>query len=203
MPYIGAPTNGVIVTSQLLGNPVTPFDKDESEWSVYLTEDLRFFNDALIVNFGSRLTDDVFFGTYTTSGAGFRYNFGGESGHEPFGLKANWSQSFKAPGLSPRFANTVLGSGRNALGSNPNLVPETGTGYQIGLDVQFSPTALLRILYFRTDIVNSLQNTLTGGSFTVEDPNVFTTVNAQAFLSTGWNISLDWQLSSNWQLTLS
>ncbi len=203
------------------GAPKQPsLDKTISSWAIYITEDLKFFDGALIVNFGSRLTNNVFYGTFTTSGAGFRYNFGGEKGKEIFGLKFNWSQSFKAPSLSdlfnsgpinPPFDPTAGPGFGNAAGNqqfkaNPDLQPEVGVGYDIGLDIAFSPSSLLRVTYYRTDLTNAISD----GSPLIGVQNIgfgyaytFQTLNSQAFLSTGWEFTFQWEIDDRWSLNAS
>ncbi|WP_287129313.1 TonB-dependent siderophore receptor [Candidatus Cyanaurora vandensis] len=166
------------------------FDREISRVAVFFTEDLRFFDDALITNFGARTTSDVQFGVYTSLGAGLRYNFGGERGREPFGLRFNYSESFKAPGLSQLYATFT--SGRNTALPNPNLEPELGKGFDIGLDIQIGPSALLRATYFRTDVVNAVLEgvqTFNDGIRTESQ-----TINAQATLTNGWEFLFEWQI---------
>ncbi len=193
-------------------------DKTISSWAIYITEDLRFFDGALIVNFGSRLTNNVFYGTFTTSGAGLRYNFGGEKGQEIFGLKFNWQQSFKAPSVSDLFnggpinppfdptSTATSGQDNFQFKANPELQPEVGVGYDLGLDIALSPSALLRVTYYRTDLSNAISD---GSPFVgIQDIGfgyafTYQTINAQAFLSTGWEFTFAWEIDDHWSLNLS
>jgi len=198
VPFIGAetgkplPSPTVVYDVDLAGRE--PFWREISRWALYLTEDLKFFNGALITNFGSRLTDDVQFGTFTTSGVGFRYNFGSANPTTaPFGLRANWQQSFKAPGLTQLYLFS------NTRRPNPSLVPETGAGYDIGLDVAFSPSALLRITHYRIDLTNTILNSVQTSTTRPRNQSV----NAQATLATGWEMTFDWKIDSNWRAYLA
>ncbi|WP_287130848.1 TonB-dependent receptor domain-containing protein, partial [Candidatus Cyanaurora vandensis] len=173
--------------------PFVPFSQEISRWALYLTEDLKFYEGALIVNFGSRLTNDSQFGTFTTSGAGLRYNFGSANpATAPFGFKVNWQQSFKAPGLTQLYLTS------NSRRPNPDLVPEIGVGYDIGLDVALSPSALFRATYYRIDLTNTI---LSAQVF--EDRPRNQAINAQATLATGWEMTFDWELDKNWQVFVS
>ncbi len=184
------------------------FDKERSSWALYATEDLKLFDDAVIVNFGSRITTDIFFGTYTTSGAGIRYNFGGIKGQETFGLRANWQQSFKVPGLSQLGALFTTGNPPTAIDQpNPNLKPENGVSYDIGFDIQVSPTAVFRASYYRIDLTNRLTEGVIQQIIPATDttPQVTITApeNLQAQKTVGWDFLFDWRFDPKWRVTFT
>jgi iron complex outermembrane recepter protein len=139
-------------------------DISKSSYAFYATDQWRFFDDAVVVDLGIRTTTDQFFGTFTTPGAGFRWNFGGPKNQEMFALKASWFQSFRAPGLADIFGysgynNAQLRSpngGSVSLLRNLAIKPETGVSYDVGLDIRLSPSTLFRIVYFRTDLNNAI-----------------------------------------------
>ncbi|WP_218079319.1 TonB-dependent receptor plug domain-containing protein [Anthocerotibacter panamensis] len=205
------------VQSPVLGQPVNDpsfsrpaFDRERGQWALYLTEDLKFFDDALIVNAGTRYTVDNVFGNFFTSGAGARYNFGGEKGREIFGLRVNWSESFKSPGLSQLFAFFQPSPTAQSL-PNPNLRPERGSGYDIGLDVAISPTALFRATYYRIDLTQALSE---GGILVNSIPIILPngnpavlrqtqSVNLQAVQSSGFDFSFQWQATPNFKVQLT
>ncbi len=192
-------------------------DREISRWAIYATEDLKFFGDAVILNLGTRLTDDVKFGTFVTSGAGIRLNLLGPPGQEFLGLRANWNQTFKAPGLSQLYGfspiSAIFQSGVASGTPRPNsgLIPETGVGYDLGLDLRFSPSMNFRATYYRVDIANALLENVSIGNYNVTtDPAnnnnpqpVFTTVNAQSLLSSGWEFSFNWQIDPSWNLLVT
>lgn len=139
----------------------------KSSYAFYATDQWRFFDDAVVVDLGTRITTDQFFGTYTTPGAGFRWNFGGPKNQEMFALKASWFQSFRAPGLADIFGYNGYNFGQVSTGGGPadllrnlQLKPETGVSYDIGLDVRLSPSMLFRVVYFRTDLNNAIINSV-------------------------------------------
>lgn len=103
---------------------LTTLDRETSRSSAYLAEDLKFFDDTLLLNLGGRLTTTPLTGAYASAEAGFRYNFGGPRGQEPLGWRGNWRQDFTAS--------------RNV-------------SYDVGLDVALSPTASLQATYYRSD----------------------------------------------------
>jgi iron complex outermembrane recepter protein len=150
--------------NQISSNPnFSAVDISKSSYAFYATDQWRFFDDAVVVDLGTRITTDQFFGTYTTPGAGFRWNFGGPKNQEMFALKASWYQSFRAPGLAEIFGYAGYNSGQSlgttgqiSLLRNLDLKPETGVSYDIGLDIRLSPSTLFRLVYFRTDLNNAI-----------------------------------------------
>jgi outer membrane receptor protein involved in Fe transport len=196
------------VQSPEIGRPSVPtegtdpslrlaFDREVTRYAFYATDDVQLLDKALIINYGARTTVDNQFGVYTSLGAGVRYNFGGPNpATAPFGLRFNYAESLKSPGLSQLYATFT--SGRNIALPNPDLKPELGKGYDAGLDIQFSPSMVLRATYFRTDLQNAI---IEGVRVDDNGTNTFSqTINAQATLSTGWEFVFDWKLDSNWRL---
>jgi iron complex outermembrane recepter protein len=228
--------------------PLPAVDITKSSLAFYITDQWRFFDDALIVDLGSRTTFDQFFGTFTTPGAGLRWSFGGSKGQEPFAFRASWFQSFRAPGLADIFGFSGFNIAQNTSQSSsgvPNIFrnlalrEETGTSYDFGLDIKISPKSLFRITYFRTDLNNAilgnvlvsplpdlifddkLNRTLpyaalpvtlascgnaspapiVSGQSTCNDP--LTNINAQSYLSTGWEFSYRWQIIEQLELSAS
>lgn len=230
----------------------------------YATDQWRFFDDALVIDLGVRSTTDQFFGTYTTPGAGLRWNFGGPRGQEPFAFRASWFQSFRAPGLADIFGYTGFNAGqaRSDFGSanvlrNLALKPETGVSYDLGFDFKISPTSLFRVTYFRNDLNNGIVGNVgiiplpkqiagpngiinvytpeqlaalrfpaqcpsspgvtfpgTSGNVTASATPIIngqdtclapltTTLNAQSYLSTGWEFSYRWQIIPQLELNAS
>jgi iron complex outermembrane recepter protein len=147
----------------LVQPPYSALDITKSSTAFYGTDKWRFFDDAVIVDLGARVTTDQFFGTYATPGAGIRWNFGGSKNQEIFGLKASWFQSFRAPGLADiygysgyNFTQVSTGGGPGNVLRNLALQPETGVNYDIGLEVRLSPSMLFKVDYFRTDLNNAI-----------------------------------------------
>ncbi|WP_218080506.1 TonB-dependent receptor plug domain-containing protein [Anthocerotibacter panamensis] len=234
-PQAGFPVNTIFDQFGVQG-----FDREISRYALYLTEDLQFWDGALVVNGGTRFTSDTQFGNIFTSGAGLRYNFGGERGREVFGLRANYQESFKAPGLTQLYA--FLGGPGFLAAPNPyftpsgpvigdGLQPERATTYELGLDVQLSPSALLRATYYRTDLSNAVEQGVFIGALDtttsparvcqrvpISDPGsdcyssaflnasylyLYQSRNTAESLSTGWDFSFDWKLSPEWRITVT
>jgi iron complex outermembrane recepter protein len=263
-PRVGSGGNQFIGSDLV---PVNYFAVDISKRSLafFATDQWRFFDEALIIDLGIRLTDDQFFGVFTTPGAGLRWNFGGPKNQEPFAFRASWFQSFRAPGLAEIFGyplyNSVQNSSFGPFNNLRNLAlkPETGVSYDLGLDIKLSPSSLFRITYFRTDLNNGIVGnvsittlprvTFDGQKFLevytpeqlerlrFDTPNfesrppqfgsatdgtgvgngsfpringqvtnrgaVLTTINAQSYLSTGWEFSYKWQITQQLELGAS
>jgi iron complex outermembrane recepter protein len=225
-------------------------DIGKSTWAIYALDQWRFFDETVILDLGARITTDQFFGTFTTPGAGLRWNFGGPKNQEIFGLRASWLQSFQAPGLSQVFGFSGYGQ-TGFYARNLALKPENGVSYEIGLDVRLSPSVLFKATYFRTDLNNAILGNVgikipplggynlgrgfTFNSYTEEQlkrlaavsPSVkeiqtlcslsteyavvngqlfcqgvaLTNINAQSYVSTGWEFSLSWQITDQLQLS--
>jgi iron complex outermembrane recepter protein len=165
--YNTTPSIGLGGNQEVFGGPNNSsffaLNISKSSYAFYATDQWRFFDDAVVVDLGTRITTDQFFGTYTTPGAGFRWNFGGPKNQEMFALKASWFQSFRAPGLADIFGYSGYNSGQASgingpisLLRNLAIKPETGVSYDIGLDVRLSPSTLFRVVYFRTDLNNAI-----------------------------------------------
>lgn len=204
VPELGAGPDGV--PRNVPGNSVGfilyfPYDREINRWSVFFTGELKSPDKAFTLDFGARMTNDNYFGTYTTPGVAMRYNFSGSSEPEPVSLRANWTASVKTPGLAQLFgygaSNTSLP--QDYYAPNPYLKPELGTVYDIGLDIKLSPTSLLRATYYRVDIKNYLLDNvfvnldnIPGAPNDVVAP--FITINTQAYRSSGWEFAFDWQI---------
>ncbi|WP_287130389.1 TonB-dependent siderophore receptor [Candidatus Cyanaurora vandensis] len=206
-------------------------DREATTNAIYFTDDWQLFNKALILNAGVRFTNAVAFGNFINYGAGFRYNFGSDDpSTAPFGLRFNYSTSFKQPSISDLYNSGVInpttGPTFQQFLANPSLQPELGQGFDIGLDIAFSPTAVLRATYFRTDIVGYFGD---GSPFIGNLPTIggdprgvtncatepipttansclaqtFQSRNAQSFLSTGFEFTFNWEFAQSWNLSLS
>jgi iron complex outermembrane recepter protein len=215
-------------------------DITKSSLAFYATDQWRFFDDALIIDLNARWTNDQFFGTFTTPGAGLRWSFGGPKGQEPLAFRASWFQSFRAPGLAEIYGYSAFNVSQTETASgnilrNLALKQETGTSYDLGLDIRISPSSLFRITYYRTDLTNAIVGNVqietlpllaarSGGArnYTPEQekllkfnsciglgtqlpspiingqstcvPPLLTNINAQSYLSTGWEFAYNWQV---------
>jgi len=194
--FPGARMDGVPVIDPATGAQTFPFSREVSRIAFYLTDDLSFFDKALIVNGGTRFTSDITFGNFWTSGAGLRYNFGGPTpSAAPYGLRFNWSQAFKTPGISQQFVTFIPASNGFQISiPNPGTVfgvnigsgvqTEKSQGFDLGLDVQVSPTMLVRGTYFRTDLTNTIrEGTYTGVAFGYNNGTAYR-CNSAPYLST-------------------
>lgn len=208
-PEAGVGPEGVTI----FGNQFVPVDRETNRWSIYITEDLRFFDNTLTASLGTRLTNDLLYGTFVTSGAGLRYDFGGPPRREPLTFRVNWSQAFKTPGLSQLFgyggynfsgSNGTVPSGTSIntrYFQNSSLRPETATSYDIGFDYRISPSMLFRATHYRIDITNALVDDVYIGTFSTQGG--YSAINAQSYASTGFETSFNWKVDQQWSLQAS
>ncbi|MBW4698687.1 MAG: TonB-dependent receptor [Aphanocapsa lilacina HA4352-LM1] len=172
------------------------FDQAIARYSAFLIDDISF-SDQLKVNAGLRYTSNSAFGELLTPAAGIRF-----TPDRTISLRANWSYVFNAPNLS---AINVAGAG--SLG-NPNLRPETGVTYDVGLDFTPANNLGMRFTYFSTylDGVFGTLQVLNDGSFG-QDPQRFPilsqTVNLDGQLATGIEMTGDWGISDQVRLRVS
>jgi vitamin B12 transporter len=117
-------------------------------------------------------------------------------------LRSTFSKVYKTPNFFDLF-------GRGEILGNPDVVPETGTTWDVGFDWQPSPTSLIRFSYFLNDITNLLGYNI----IEFDDPtdqalaerfdyelNDRIRVNFPRVRSSGFEISANWQFAPNWTL---
>jgi outer membrane receptor protein involved in Fe transport len=111
----------------------------------------------------------------------------------------------------------------NGVTIGNGLKAETANGYDIGLDISLSPSALFRATYYRIDIANGLEGRVFAG---IVDDNTDTVCpgsyytcasyydggtysylyqrrNSSASVSTGWEFSFEWKIDDQWKLDLT
>ncbi|WP_218081955.1 TonB-dependent receptor plug domain-containing protein [Anthocerotibacter panamensis] len=118
-----------------------------------------------------------------------------------FTLRSSFSRVYKTPNF-----NDLFGSGE-VLG-NPQLLPESGSTYDIGFDWQPTPTVSVRGAYFVNDIQNLTSYNLVGpdGASPEDDaliargfePNDIVRVNFPRVHFSGFELSFDWRFSPGW-----
>lgn len=167
----------------------------EEEWGTFESEyDDGFFQSSDMVDESSRETgiyaqdriiiDDSLFATLGLRWDSYR-DFGSEVtwrvapawliGNTGFKLRGSYGTGFNAPTLFQRYSGTD---------GNPNLVPETNTGWDVGLDKSFNRNrTVLGAAYFRTEYENLISWQPTGFENIAES------------LTDGWELSLDSKLT--------
>jgi vitamin B12 transporter len=101
----------------------------------------------LTLELGGRGSFDSQFGNYFNPSAGLRWAMS-----PSVTMRASWAGAQRNPGLDQLYVfDTVHG-----WNSNPNLRPETGSSWNAGLDVQFSPDFTGQFTYYGSTITNRL-----------------------------------------------
>ncbi len=148
-------------------------DREATTNALFATEALEFYNKALIINLGARYTNAVAFGNSFNYQAGIRYNFGSDDPSKaPFGLRFNYATAFKQPSISDLYVSGVINSAANPFQqfvANPALQPEKAQGYDIGFDINLSPSATFRATYYRIDITDYFGD---GSAFIGNQPTI-------------------------------
>lgn len=167
----------------------TFFDKAIARYAAFLIDDISF-SDQLKANIGLRYTSNSAFGELLSPAAGVRY-----SPTSFLSLRANWSQVFNAPSLTNLF---VAGAG---VIPNPDLKPETGVTYDVGVDITPARNLGFRLTYFNTYLDGAIGTAV----FRNPDPTsqfrfLSQTRNLDSRLASGIELTADWQLSDQWRL---
>lgn len=162
--------------------------------SLFLIDDIEF-SEQLKANLGIRFTSSSQFGPVATPAVGLRYNFS-----PVFSVRGNWSYVFRAPSISELYL-----SGFPFL-ANPNLRPEFGSTYDVGLDIAPASNLGIRITYFDTYLDSVISNV----SFTNPDPGtrlftplVLSLQNLGTRRASGVELATDWQATEQLRLRVS
>jgi vitamin B12 transporter len=111
-------------------------------------------------------------------------------------LRGSWVSVQRNPGLDQLyFFDTVHG-----WLSNPNLVPEAGSSWTGGLDVQFSPELRGQFTYFGSLLNNRLNPQ---GIGQINGVNLSQWQNVGTVATNGGELALRWQIDSEWSTSLS
>jgi iron complex outermembrane recepter protein len=145
------------------------------------------FVDQTISTTSLFITDDISFSRQWKGTAGLRYTYSTQYGqvltpavgvrftpNPVFSFRANWSQVFNAPNLRDLYISN------GTTQANPNLRPETGITYDIGLDYIPSRDLNFQLTYFSTTLDGNI------GTFSFRNPDL--TNLAVPFLSRRENI---------------
>jgi iron complex outermembrane receptor protein len=177
----------------------TSQDLATSRTSIFLVDDISF-SDLLKANVGLRYSYNEQFGSVLTPAAGLRLNLANN-----LSLRGNWSQVFNAPSL----LNLYVVPGTYGTGNglpNPNLIPETGITYDVGVDYSPVRNVSLKLTYFNTYLQDTFQtrtffnpNFVQGG----EEPRLITqTINLGSRRGVGLEFSGNWKISDEWNFRL-
>ncbi|MGQ9837619.1 MAG: TonB-dependent receptor plug domain-containing protein [Cyanobacteriota bacterium] len=103
-------------------------------------------------------------------------------------LRANYASSFRTPLISELFFRL---RGFFEVDGNPNLRPERGSSFDIGLDQTLGTVGLFRLTFSQNQIRDGITFVSTG-----ETSGSYENIGLVEY--TGWEASLDLRLGSNW-----
>ncbi len=129
------------------------------------------------LNFGLRQDfNSLINGSVTSPAIGARWNLG-----ETTTLRGNYIRNFRVPTLFNLFSNSPFAQG------NPDLKPERGNSFDIGIDQQLGDIGLLRFTFFNNTITDNI----------AYDNVNFTYENIGKVRTTGVELALNLQLAKN------
>ena len=108
------------------------FDHDWYLWDLFCEGDFAFFDDSLLFSLGGRLNDHQKFDTKTVGEASAAYIFK-QTGTK---IRGSIGTGYRTPSLYEMYGG-YLSNGQVITVGNENLVPETSTSYEIGVDQEF------------------------------------------------------------------
>ena len=123
--------------------------------------------DKIYTQIGIRLEDDERFGSHTVGQGAVRYHFSPTTS-----IYTNIGSSFRAPSMNDLYAK--------AWGGNPNLKPEEGFSYEVGLNQKITQNSALSLSVYR----NEVDNLITSKN------DILVNVNKSKF--TGGEVSYKW-----------
>ncbi len=106
-----------------------------NSWSIYLSEELAFFDDSLFILLQGRYDHyDTDFGGAFTPNIGVTYEF-----IENHRLKANWGMGFRAPTLAELYG--VEGTGNGTVYGSETLKPEKSKNFEVRYEGSYGPVS--------------------------------------------------------------
>ncbi|NJM24051.1 MAG: TonB-dependent receptor [Richelia sp. RM2_1_2] len=141
-----------------------------SKYLVDVTPDVRL-NLGLRQDFNSLVN-----GSITSPAVGVRWNI-----FETTTVRSNYIRNFRVPTLFNLYSNSPFAKG------NPDLKPERGNSFDIGIDQQLGDIGLLRLTFFNNTILDNI----------AYDNINFTYENIGKVRTTGVEVALNLQLAKN------
>ncbi len=141
-----------------------------AKYLVDVTPDVRL-NLGLRQDFNSLIN-----GSVTSPAVGARWNLA-----EKTTIRANYIRNFRVPTLFNLFSNSPFAQG------NPDLKPERGNSFDVGIDQQLGDIGLLRFTFFNNTITDNI----------AYDNVNFTYENIGKVRTTGVELALNLQLAKN------
>ena len=138
-----------------------PFDESAQTIAGYVQDQVTLFN-RLVLTGGARYDDNSRFGDRFTwrSAAVLRFD---ETGTR---VKASGGTGFKAPTLNDLFLSFPSDGPFAAFVANPNLKAEKSTGWDVGIEQDLGPKAMIGARYFENDVRDLITFSFVAPNFT-------------------------------------
>jgi iron complex outermembrane recepter protein len=165
--------------------------------AVFLVDDITF-SSLITANLGLRYTNSDQYGSLLTPAVGIRLNVA-----DNLSFRSNYSQVFNAPSLVNLFVAPGT-YGQNQATPNPNLKPERGITFDIGVDYSPIRNFNFKLTYFSTYIDDQFQNrTFINPLFTPGNTDQQQILSQQINLGSrrgnGIEFGADWQMTDQWR----
>jgi outer membrane receptor for ferrienterochelin and colicins len=129
-------------------------EKKEQTTNSFFIQDEVSILDRLVIVPAVRLDSHSEWGEETNPKIDLLYKAG-----EKTNLRASWGQAFKSPDFKDLYRLTYHPVGPTGfwIKGNPDLKPETSTGYRIGVEHRFSDKCFSGVAFFRNDIEDMIK----------------------------------------------
>jgi len=139
-------------------------------------------SENLNLEFGLRQTADSKFGSYFNPSVGTRWALS-----PAVALRGSWAGVQRNPGLDQLYLFDTV----HNWSPNANLLPETGSAWTVGTEVQFSPDFQGQFTYFGSTLTNRIITVAVAPGFTQWQNVSFVPTN-------GLEMALRWQIAPQW-----
>ncbi|MBC7883454.1 MAG: TonB-dependent receptor, partial [Anaerolineae bacterium] len=168
-----------------------------SRIAAFLVDDISF-SDFFKANVGLRYTYSDQYGSLLTPAVGVRFNVA-----DNLSFRSNYSQVFNAPSLVNLFVAPGT-YGQNQGTPNPNLQPERGITFDLGVDYSPIRNFSFKLTYFSTYIDNQFQartfiNPLFTPGNTDQSQILSQQINLGSRRGNGIEFGADWQVTDQWR----
>ncbi len=134
-------------------------DKNVDTYSVFFQDEWAVLNNLELI-LGVRFDSHSEFGEEVNPRISGRFSI-----NDRTRLKASVGKSFKSPTIAQLYYNTPYRHGTYYMQANPDLTPEHGIGYSLGLEYEFSDRLLLDVGVFRNDVRDMVVTYDTGDTY--------------------------------------
>jgi len=141
---------------------------------------------------GARADDNSEYGARVSPRIGFRWR-----PNDGIDVRCGISRGFRSPGLRELYFDFNSPFGYRVEG-NPDLSPETSTGYQLSFDARPTKNDQVRVTLFRNEVANLIEAVEIS-----ESPWVFRTQNIENALTQGVELGWGRKFDENWRMSVN